>query len=282
MQAAKRRTAFVLSASDQGTFIVNRLDHVWNRIGVGFQLLEKTSYDRDEVDGGLTLLELRRQIAGDGVMAIDCGANIGVHTVAWARGMTGWGSIVAIEAQERIFYALAGNVALNNCFNASVIWAAVSATNGTMRVPRVNYLEPASFGSLELMPRPETEFIGQPIDYSDAALTEVRTIALDSLPLDRIDLIKLDVEGMEMMVLNGARRVLARHRPIVLAETIKSDGAALQELFASHGYRSWLLGGVSMLAVHESDETARRLHEIPLFAQVGKPIESPSLSPSRD
>ena len=61
---------------------------------------------------------LRRRFHGDGVVAIDCGANIGVHTVEWAIAMTGWGSVVAIEAQERIYYALAGNIAINNCFNA--------------------------------------------------------------------------------------------------------------------------------------------------------------------
>src|SRR5260370_16749261 len=39
-------------------------------------------------------------------------------TIEWAKRMTGWGSVLAIEAQERIYYALAGNIALNNCFNS--------------------------------------------------------------------------------------------------------------------------------------------------------------------
>jgi FkbM family methyltransferase len=51
-------------------------------------------------------------------VAIDCGANIGTHTIEWAKKMTGWGAVIGIEAQERIFYALAGNIAINNCFNA--------------------------------------------------------------------------------------------------------------------------------------------------------------------
>ena len=44
--------------------------------------------------------------------------------------MTGWGIVIAIEAQERIYYALAGNLALNNCFNARAIHAAVSTAPG--------------------------------------------------------------------------------------------------------------------------------------------------------
>lgn len=265
---SKRKSVFVLAPSDQGTFIVNRLDHALNRFGVGFQLLETTSYDADEVEGGLALLELRRRCAGDGVVALDCGANIGVHTVEWARKMTGWGSVVAIEAQERIFYALAGNIALNNCFNATAMWAAVASADGTMRVPTPNYLEPASFGSLELVLRAGTEFIGQNIDYSEGALTEIRALCLDTLQLDRIDLIKLDVEGMELDALNGARKAIERHLPIVVAESIKSDKGQLLDFFDSRGYRSWLLGGIAVLAVHAGDEVLRHVHEVPLLMRL--------------
>jgi FkbM family methyltransferase len=67
-------------------------------------------------------------------VAIDCGANIGVHTTQWARLMTGWGRVVAFEPQERIYYALAGNIAINNCFNVRAIHAAVPSTPGTMRL----------------------------------------------------------------------------------------------------------------------------------------------------
>ena len=45
------------------------------------------------------------------------GANIGVHTVEWARHMYGWGNVIAIEAQERLYYSLCGNISLNNCLN---------------------------------------------------------------------------------------------------------------------------------------------------------------------
>ena len=107
MTAAKRKIAFVLAASDQGTLIVNRLDYrmvdATRGYGVGYQLLESSAFDPEEVGIAVSLLNLRRQYHGDGVFALDCGANIGVHTVEWARQMTGWGSVLAIEAQERIF-----------------------------------------------------------------------------------------------------------------------------------------------------------------------------------
>jgi FkbM family methyltransferase len=119
--------------------------------------------------------------------------------------MAGLGNVLAFEAQERIFYALAGNIAINNCFNARAIHCAVAAECGTARIPNPDYLRPSSFGSLELKPLTGGgEFIGQPISYSEGDLVDVPAITVDSLELPRIDFIKIDVEGMEFEVLGGA------------------------------------------------------------------------------
>src|SRR3984957_21223425 len=129
-----RKIAFILSSTDHGTMILNRFDYTvgddGKSFGVGFKIMNESSHELGEISVGAFVLESRRRLVGDGVVAVDCGANIGTHTVSWARQMTGWGSVVAIEAQERIYYALAGNVAINNCFNARVIHAAVRDTNG--------------------------------------------------------------------------------------------------------------------------------------------------------
>jgi hypothetical protein len=171
MPDAGHKLPFVLASTDHGTMIVNRLDfrmiNAGSRFGVGFQLLETAAFDPLEVKLAVEILMLRRQHRGDGVVAIDCGANIGVHTIEWAKAMTGWGAVLSIEAQERIYYALAGNIAINNCFNATAVHAAVSAQPGVMRIPNPDYTVPASFGSLELRQRPNTEFIGQPINYAE-------------------------------------------------------------------------------------------------------------------
>ena len=202
-----RKIAFVLAASDHGTMIVNRFDyHMYDEnrgFGVGLDILNTAAFDRDGVEFAEGLLALRRRYFGDGVVAIDCGANIGVFTLEWARAMTGWGSVIAIEAQERIYYALAGNIAINNCFNARAILAAVADKPGVMKLPKIDYGRPASFGSVEIKKRQQTEFIGQPIDYSELGAIEIACITLDSLNLTRADLVKIDVEGMEFDVLCG-------------------------------------------------------------------------------
>ncbi|MGH6791065.1 MAG: FkbM family methyltransferase [Pseudolabrys sp.] len=262
MRNVNRKMAFVLASSNHGTMIVNRFDyHITGENtghGVGHQIFEQSAYDPLEVELAITLLEFRRQFFGDGVMAIDCGANIGVHTVEWARAMAGWGSVVAIEAQERIYYALAGNIAINNCFNAIAINAAVSSESGMMRIPAPDHLVPSSFGSLELKAGPQNEFIGQTIDYSEDKSVPTRMINLDAMGFDRVDFIKLDIEGMELDALAGATTVLSTHRPIVLVESTKSDRAQVRSRLEGFGYKI-IDAGINVLAVHKDDQTATHI-----------------------
>jgi FkbM family methyltransferase len=109
-------------------------------------LLDESSYDLSEISIGSFVLASRHRHFGSGVVALDCGANVGTHPVEWARQMTGWGSVTAIEAQERVYYALTSNVAINNCFNARVIHAALGNGNGMM-IPNPDYVVRTSFGS---------------------------------------------------------------------------------------------------------------------------------------
>jgi hypothetical protein len=163
MASPPRPIAFILASTDHGAMILNRYDQRIIRpgegYGVGFSLLNRSKFDESEVALVTQLLDMRRQHFGDGVMALDLGANIGVFTIEWARHMTGWGSILAVEAQERIFHALAGNVAINNCFNARPAICAFQCRTTWRRLP---------LAACRSVPRP-------PPTISDRRLTIPRT-----------------------------------------------------------------------------------------------------------
>ncbi len=257
----KRPAAFILTSTNHGSMLVNRYDYqlVENGgYGVGYQLLQTSSFDHDEVDLVLQLLEWRKENYSEGVVALDCGANIGVHTIEWAKFMSGWGSVIAFEPQERIYYALAGNITVNNCFNARALWAAVGSENGIIRVPVPDYFMPSSFGSLEIIKSEHTEYIGQDIDYSDHKTQVTPLLAIDNLRLDRVDFIKIDIEGMEMDALFGAKETIRTMKPQLLIEKIKSNENDIKKFVSSLGYNTYSVG-LNLLAIHTTDPVLLKL-----------------------
>lgn len=252
-----RPIAFILTSTNHGSLLVNRHDYklVQNGgYGLGYQILNNSAYDQNEVYTVLDLLKLRKQHHGDGVLAIDCGANVGVHTIEWSKLMYGWGQVISIEAQERIFYALAGNVTINNCFNAKLIWGAVGKSSGIIRIPNLDHFTPSSFGSFEIQQKQGNEFIGQEIDFSENNMTDTRLLTIDELVLPRVDLIKIDIEGMEIDALYGASETIQKNKPILVIEKIKSNETVINEIISGYGYKSFPFG-LNILAIHESDPT---------------------------
>ena len=259
-----RPIAFVMASTNHGNLIVNRHDYRMidesKGYGVGFQILNKSCFDPEEVRFALALLDSRRKYFGDGVFAVDGGANIGVHTIEWSRHMHGWGRVLAFEAQEVVFYALAGNIAINNCLNARARNSALGASCGELEIPQPNYFSPASFGSLELRQSQTNEFIGQKVSYASEDCTMVPKVNLDSLQLPRLDLIKIDVEGMELEVLQGAQEVIRRLRPLMIIEAIKADRVALEAFLREMEYQVFPMG-INLLGVHRADPTLKHVSQ---------------------
>ncbi len=263
-----RKLPFVLAATDIGSMIVHRQDVSVNDLGqgfgVGWDLVETADYEGDIGDFIAQVLDARRIDHGVGVLAIDCGANVGAFTLRWAKEMTGWGRILAFEMQERLFYCLAGNIALNNCLNARAVHAAVASTDGTVLCPVPDYNHHCSFGSISLQnldPDGE-EKIGQVIDYTEDKMVRIASVRIDSLYLPRCDFIKIDVEGMEVDVLDGAAETLARCQPIVMCEMLKCDKEGVVDRLDRAGYAMSPLGQsvkgkMNLLAIHNDDPTRR-------------------------
>jgi len=180
----------------------------------------------------LGAIEARRLAHGPGVIALDCGANVGVYSMEWARAMDGWGSIIAFEPQERIYYALAGNLALNNLFNVRALNKAVGATCGSIEVPVIDYCVPRHTGAVSLKPEitPAKDTI------------PVELVTIDSLQLPRLDFLKLDIEGMELEALEGARDTIRRSFPFILAEWHLVGREPMLEFMESVNYQTAFMG----------------------------------------
>lgn len=242
----------VLVPTAHGLMIVNR--HETNfAFGVARALVEGGIYEPQEI--GL-LREVIKRLP-PGCVLLDIGANIGVHALEFARASAHKGGVVhAFEAQRIVYYMLAGNVALNSLENVYCNHCAVGGAPGELALPRIDYGVPTSFGSLELGEGQQREAIGQNPDWQGSS-EKVAVVSVDSLRLPRADLLKIDVEGMEMQVLEGARDTIARHKPVICIEFFKSDANALKAWLQTAGYRLYLLNHANWIALHPENQSVQ-------------------------
>ena len=100
-------------------------------------------------------------------------------------------------------------------------------------VPRVSFGKPGNFGALSLVKGTAAQ------EPSDGMSVDM--IPIDSLSLSSCQLVKIDVEGMELNVLEGAAQTLERCQPIVFTERLSIEsGWACIRFMASKGYSALL------------------------------------------
>jgi FkbM family methyltransferase len=153
-------------------------------------------------------IRLFDQIIHPGMTIVDVGANIGAHTIFFAKKTGSAGRVFAMEPQRVLYHVLCGNIALNLHHNVTAINAGMGATATRLPVPRINYARGGNFGGLPL-----GQWAGE----------DIPVVPLDSYRLEPCHLIKIDVEGMERDVLEGARATLARNRPFLYVENDRSE-----------------------------------------------------------
>ena len=172
-------------------------------------------------------LELLALFVKPGDVVIDVGANLGTHTVFLAQRAGTAGRVYAFEPQRIVFQLLCANLALNGLDNVHAFQAAVSRQPGTILVPDVAYAAGGNYGGVALA---ETGVAGADAADATGAGERVPVMTLDALGLDRCRVLKVDVEGMELDVIDGARALIARTRPVVYVEN--NDAARSPALIA--------------------------------------------------
>jgi FkbM family methyltransferase len=169
-------------------------------------------------------IDVFRRMVQVGSVVIEVGANIGSHTVFLSRQVGPTGKVMAFEPQRIVFQTLCANLALNDLTNVFASPRAVAEQPGFIVVPEMDYRTENNFGGLSLG------------DHKRGDRVEVVTI--DGLELPRCDLIKIDVEGMEQQVLQGAQQTIARLKPMLYVENDRpKKSAALIRLLDSLGYK---------------------------------------------
>jgi FkbM family methyltransferase len=140
---------------------------------------------------------------------VDIGAHLGWYTFLAAKHMP-LGTVYGFEMDDLNFALLQKNMAMNHCDNVHIYNAAISDLAGIVSYQRKNNRPSPGF---RLRPDMSSEI--------SSGFMTVHSIKLDDFFDDRgiaPDIIKIDVEGAEMNVLQGIRRTLIESRPILFLE----------------------------------------------------------------
>ena len=189
----------VRAACRYGTFTLPLFDHYITR-----SMLAYGEYSPREATMLCSFLR-----AGD--IAIDVGANLGTLTLAMARTVGAGGLVIAFEPQAMLHRCLTQTLADSGLPWVQALQQAVGATSGPVTVGRSDPAWAANFGAIGLVAGGEGE---------GEAIAMVR---LDDLALGACRLIKIDVKGLELAVLQGASQLLAHHRPVLCVECDRPD-----------------------------------------------------------
>ena len=154
-------------------------------------------------------------------MAIDVGANIGNHTLFFSK-ICDFTECYSFEPNPAVAYVLRQNVKLNGLNEkVTVVESGVGARKDVM------YL-----GS-----SPQDNLGATKLHEKGFSSGRVEVIAIDDMGLTNVDFIKVDVEGMALEVLKGARQTIITNKPILFVEIFDDQLKESMELISSLGYR---------------------------------------------
>ena len=164
-------------------------------------------------------LEFLLSMLNENSVVYDVGANIGYHTTAFASVAK---KVYAFEPHPKNYALLEQNT--KDLDHVYIGKYAVSNSNTTCYISDYNPEQPGNFGMVKVI--------------NDASGIETTAITLDTAGLDLPDMIKIDVEGSELQVLQGCKQIIQQKCPVIFYEAIEtSQLREIYEFLEPLGYR---------------------------------------------
>lgn len=199
----------------QGIFCVDVRSDLFRRL-----LFEK-SYENDLIPYCMKYVDKNRDV-------IDVGANIGFFTVLFAKNIINK-KVLAIEPTKNALRRLSNNIKINQVRDSVIIYeGVVSNSIGVTEIKTIEGKE--EYSTLGVLKHPS-------VTMDHFVLEKVNTTTVDELVAQHSlspGFMKVDVEGVEHLVFDGAKSVLNKHRPVILTELndylLKENGASSVEV----------------------------------------------------
>lgn len=209
----------VLVSTDHGLMIVNRFDSNHECVGHSQWLLDHGNCNTVEVNDCFQAIKHIQS-----PVIFDVGSNIGTITM-WLAKLFPQGEIYSFEPQRQIFYQLCGNISINNLYNVQAFNMALSDSKDNLKVSEPDYFIQQDFGTFSLIESKVISSNKTLIVYSDTVDNFISTNFIE-----KIDLLKIDAEGMDVKVLMGARKTIENCKPVIYIEHFDNKTSCLDSI----------------------------------------------------
>jgi FkbM family methyltransferase len=189
--------------------------------GIDFSIYLLGAFERSTV---ATL----RALVKPGDVVLDIGANIGAHTLGLAKNVGATGKVYAFEPADFAFQKLLRNLALNPELEQRTRASQVMLGSGADK-PRSGVYASWPLEKVDSVhPKHRGRFVS-----TQGASADTLDRFVEREKIGRINFIKMDVDGNELPVLQGGRRVLREQRPTIVLEMSPYVHAEEQNSFAA-------------------------------------------------
>lgn len=169
------------------------------------------------ITNGIKLLKKYKPEQNESYTVFDVGANFGYLSLVWNQTISKNGSIYAFEPHPIIYNSLQKSVHLNNISNLHLINKAVGDKEGEMKL----HLSNTTSNTLKE--------VATKSKATKKVTIEVISIDefMSTKPNLTIDLLKIDVDGIELKILKGAKNTILKYKPIIIVENNDDYGIHL-------------------------------------------------------
>jgi FkbM family methyltransferase len=211
-----------------------------------------TSFNRGLLKGN-SLYEypyFLKNLVGTGDLCIDIGANLGYYSTVLSRLVGPQGKVYAIEPVEPVRKVLEKNT--RKYKNIEILPYALGEVETTIQISNTTFRDKGFLASGSFFVSNDKS--GRQADENIAFTASMKKGSKLFAHLDRLDFIKCDIEGYEIVVLPELEPLILKFRPVLLVETAGTNREKLLIFFSAKDYSAYVLkkGALTTATMQES------------------------------
>jgi len=183
------------------------------------------------------LLQNYHNLIHEGDIVLDVGANQGIYSLAFAQLIGSSGKVIAVEPFSEMNNYFKHNIKINNFQNIEILEKVIS--------DKIGY-EEIDFGS---------GIVSASIvrNFKNSIKQKVESITIDEVckNLNKLNFIKIDIEGAELKALKGAEQVLNNFKPKLSLEVDQHSFDHINSFLKKYGYKPFVFEGQHLVEINK-------------------------------